>query len=100
MFVCSSQLQDKQLSIHLVGYTHFLAIVLLCANVLSQPTQASRTNASHYCLSRRPIKLLRFTVSIFFEMLYISSLAMFSVAFDCKVIHEDHAHWEVRVLVM
>lgn len=20
---------------------------------------------------------------------------MFSVAFDCKIIHEDHAHWEV-----
>ena len=47
----------------------------------------------------RPIKLLRFTVSIFFEMLYISSLAMFSVAFDCRVIHESLPFSEVTFVM-
>lgn len=48
-----------------------------------------------FCVFCRPIKLLRFTVSIFFEMLYISSLAMFSVSFDCKVIHVTTPYWMV-----
>lgn len=49
------------------------------------------------CCGRRPIKLLGFTISIFFEMLYISSLAMFSVSFDCKIIHEHPPYWEVSI---
>ena len=40
-----------------------------------------------------PIKVLRFTVSIFFDMFYISSLAFFVLAANCKFIHAATPYW-------
>jgi hypothetical protein len=37
--------------------------------------------------------VLRFTVSIFFDMFYISSLAFFMLAANCKFIHAHPPYW-------
>eukprot|EP00891_Asterochloris_glomerata_P000486 jgi/Astpho2/486/Aster-x0440 len=40
-----------------------------------------------------PIKLLRFSVSIFFDMFYVSSLAFLITGSNCKIIHAHPPHW-------
>ncbi|DBA94392.1 TPA: hypothetical protein ACH3X1_001997 [Trebouxia sp. C0004] len=76
--------------VYMIFFWLLTAIVVVSAALCVFVAYNFRTNNFPYIW---PIKLLRFTVSIFFEMLYISSLAMFSVSFDCKVIHVDTPYW-------